>query len=320
MRRILCPLLFLLASALSLTAQSRHDVTMTVDGVERHFIVVRPSGAPPANGYPLVFMFHGTSGDGERFFNISGWKEVGEQETIVTVYPSSLEYCVNDDGVIKRTTKWNNGDLQENACPGQEFKNDVTFVRRMLDTIERTIPIDPRRRFVCGFSNGGIFASKLAIEMSDVFAAAAAAAGPLHPLDSATPVRHIPVLFTVGTLDDRATGRLGIAALPFNDSALTYVRSTLDRFRGALGLDDEYRSSTAPYTLLYRWSTSMPGVSAASFTFGLIDSLDHQFPNGLNHPVNEASAVWQFFRAATATSAAPLEALPDRLDLTMRSE
>ncbi|MBL7975302.1 MAG: hypothetical protein JNJ85_10340, partial [Candidatus Kapabacteria bacterium] len=46
---------------------------VVVEGRVRECIVVRPSGAVPAGGYPMVFMVHGTGGDGEKFYNISGW-------------------------------------------------------------------------------------------------------------------------------------------------------------------------------------------------------------------------------------------------------
>ena len=144
-------------------AQIRHDITMNVEGVDREFIVARPSGAVPAAGYPVVFMFHGTSGDGERFYLHSGWKEKGEEEKFISVFPSSLEYCVIDSGRQKRTTKWNNGDLQTVACPGQEFKDDVLFVRRIIDTLRETFRIDTTRLYAAGFSNGALFSRKLAI-------------------------------------------------------------------------------------------------------------------------------------------------------------
>src|SRR5688500_13033371 len=111
MRHFLVFILFVCTTAASV-AQTRIDVTLNVEGGDRFFIVHRPSGPAPSGGYPLVFMFHGSSGDGQKFYNISGWKEKGEQETFVTVFPSSLEYCVEEDGNRHRTTKWNNGDLQ----------------------------------------------------------------------------------------------------------------------------------------------------------------------------------------------------------------
>lgn len=47
---------------LNLSAQ-RFDVKFNFDGVEREFIVVKPTGAVPAGGYPVVFMFHDSSGN-----------------------------------------------------------------------------------------------------------------------------------------------------------------------------------------------------------------------------------------------------------------
>lgn len=98
MKPALYPLTLFVLHA-SIPVQTRFDVTMTVESVERQFIVVRPSAPTPAGGYPVVFMFHGTSGDGERFYNISGWKEKGEREGFVTNFPSSWEHCfLNDRG------------------------------------------------------------------------------------------------------------------------------------------------------------------------------------------------------------------------------
>lgn len=157
-------------------AAQRADMTMTVEGELRSFIVVRPLGSAPAGGYPVVFMLHGTSGDGEKFWSISGWKEVGARENFITVFPSSLEWQVkNDVGAgCHATTKWVNGDLSGAACEGQTFKNDILFIRRIVDTLKQLYSINARMVFATGFSNGGVMTSKMSTEMSDVFAAYAA--------------------------------------------------------------------------------------------------------------------------------------------------
>jgi polyhydroxybutyrate depolymerase len=280
------------------SAQTRYDVKMTVDSVERQFIVVRPSGAVPAGGYPLVVMFHGTSGDGEKFYNISGWKEKGESEKFVTVFPSSLEYCFIDDstGSPHRTTKWNCGEAEEAKCPGEYLKDDVKFVRLMLDTIAKTLPIDRRRVYASGFSNGGYFVTKLAVEMSDVFAAIAISAGGLHDLDAALPKRLIPLAYTIGDHDDRLTSALGIPAVPFNDSALYYTRWIVNRYLATFGLASSYTKDSTMYTITYRYTTpgAYPGASEYSFT--LFKDMGHQYPNGVNYPVTIANPFWQFFR------------------------
>ncbi|MEZ4893769.1 MAG: hypothetical protein R2778_12240 [Saprospiraceae bacterium] len=58
-----------------------------------------------ANGgstaYPVVFMLHGTSGDGESSTMALAGKEVGETEGIITSLPFLGRYCINDpvDGI-----------------------------------------------------------------------------------------------------------------------------------------------------------------------------------------------------------------------------
>ena len=160
-----------------LLGQQRFDVKFNFDGAAREFIVVKPSGAVPTGGYPVVFMFHGSSGDGEQFYNTSKWKERGEIEKFITVFPTALKYCVLNfaNNVPAVTTKWNNGNLQEDKCPNvtQVFKDDVKFIRKMLDTIKLTFTVNPKKIFASGFSNGGAMVAKLAIEASDVFAAVA---------------------------------------------------------------------------------------------------------------------------------------------------
>lgn len=296
MKRLLTLLTLLVAS--SSFSQSRFDVTMNVDGIDRQFIVVRPSGAVPTGGYPVVFMFHGTSGDGEKFYNISGWKEKGETEKILTVFPSSLEYCI-DDGTPHRTTKWNNGDLIGQACPNQTFYDDVHFVRRMLDTISATFPIDRSRVYGSGFSNGGIFTSKLAVEASDIFAAIAAAAGPLNALDSGVPKRMIPLVLSLGTEDDRFYGAAGLPRLPFNDSVLfIFYNAFINRTLAVLNLSQAYSKDSNALALHYTFKT-IAETAPWEFDFVLFNGLDHQYPNGVNYPVSAPDLLWEFFKRYT---------------------
>jgi poly(3-hydroxybutyrate) depolymerase len=61
----------------------------------------------------VVLMLHGSGGNGEKFYNLSGWKEGGDAHNILTVFPSSPQYpCVLDDGVEKtKAEKWSSYDL-----------------------------------------------------------------------------------------------------------------------------------------------------------------------------------------------------------------
>ena len=73
--------------------------------------------------------------------------------------------------------------------------------------------------YASGFSNGAEFTARLAIERSDVLAAAAYSAGGIYA-PRPTPARQIPLYMTVGSEDDR------IGALPINRSGSWRSRSS----------------------------------------------------------------------------------------------
>lgn len=299
MQHVLRLLVFVLM-AVPVYAQARFDMTMIVDSVQREFIVSRPSGPVPPGGYPVVFMFHGTSGDGERFYNISGWKEKGETEKFLSVFPSSLRYCFIDSGRQVQTTKWNSSEAQEKACPGQYLKDDVHFIRRIIDTLVQTIPIDRSRLYASGFSNGATFTSKLAVEMSDVFAAVAAAAGGLGSSDSAAPKRYLPIAFSIGAADEHLTEPTGIPEVPFNDSCMNYIGGMVRRFLGAFNLDTAHVKDSTALSLTYVFTTpASPSLPSSLLTCTLLNGLAHQYPNGRNYPLTAAEYLWEFFKRHT---------------------
>jgi polyhydroxybutyrate depolymerase len=289
-------------------AQMRYDVRITVDSVERYFIVSKPTGPTPTGGYPLVFMFHGTAQDGELFYNESQWKEKGETEKFISVFPTALRYCIIEDGIQKNITKWHNGEAEEMACPGQYLKDDTRFVRAMIDTIMDIVPIDRSRIYASGFSNGGSFTSKLAVEMSDVFAAVAVAGGALSDGDSALPKENIPVWWVLGTRDDKWLKRfegIGLDEFPFNDSTLAYLANPLGRFVGTFGLSQDYAKDSIRNTITYRFTTPAGSTPATEFRFTLIDNMFHVYPNGNNVQFVAANFFWDFFSRFTQTSSVP---------------
>lgn len=274
----------------------RFDAKMLLDGKIREFIVVRPSGSVPSGGYPLVFMLHGTSGDGEKFYNITSWKELGEKEKFITVFPSSLAYCIEEDGIMKMTTKWNNGGLQQVACPGQDFKDDVKFFRKMVDTIKATFPINSSMVFVSGFSNGGQMSAKLTIEMNDVFAASTSNGAGLNDLDSGAVAHKIPVWDMIGTQDSMFIDASGKPYIPFNDSSLLYLNNSIRNYLSSLRLTNSYTKDSNALSISYDFKESLPNDEAGFFRFTIVKDMKHVYPNGLNYPVDVVPLHWDFFK------------------------
>lgn len=277
-------------------APGRHDFATRVGGDLRRYIVSVPAGYDGVTPVPVVFMLHGTSGDGEKFYNISGWKELGEEQTILTVFPSSWHHCILDDAQVKHTTKWNSFDMPEILCPGQVPRDDVGFLRQVRDELVDRFAVDEARVYVVGFSNGGEMAARCAVEMSDVLAGVASAAGAL-PVDSAfTPLRDLPVSFLIGEQDDRATTLVGLPSLPMDLPelfALPLFAGALATYRETFGLEPEYTPSGSVSRVN---SATFAGAAGNVFRFSIVKGLAHQYPNGQNHPLQGARLHWEFLK------------------------
>jgi polyhydroxybutyrate depolymerase len=128
----------------------------TVGGMTRTYRVYRPKSLP-GSGVPLVIVLHGAAGDGRQTETSYGWDGEADSGHFVVVYP---------DG-YKRT--WN----ASSACCGQAASqniDDVGFIKQLVGTLSRQLPIDANRVYATGISNGGLLVYRLACETT-LFAA-----------------------------------------------------------------------------------------------------------------------------------------------------
>jgi polyhydroxybutyrate depolymerase len=303
---------------------------ITVDGMEREFIVYVPELAQGAGRAPVVFMFHGTSGDGEKFYNISGWREKADATGLIAVFPSALTYCLKEDenrdgdfedrGETKVTTKWAAGKLgdpnrmplcspeeiaalplEKRALVDHPLMDDIAFTKAMLAFLGSRYAVDARRIYVSGFSNGASFASRLVLEMSDRFAAAGIAGG--GPALPASPVRPMSVVHFFGSEDEKLGEALGVAALPLRESLLTEIPALHDTmiapFLTMLRLADVYtyeeRAVGGEKAIGYTYAQSTAGATNR-YRFLVFGGMGHQYPNGTNYPIAAADFLWEVFR------------------------
>jgi len=314
--KFLFPLLLFALNSYLLLAQGRRDFNFKFDGIDRNFVLAVPTGPIPAGGFPMVMMLHGTTGDGDKFYTISGWKELGEKEKFISVFPSSLEFCfIGNQGFKNITSKWNNGEAQSVKCPNlvQDFKDDVKFLRKVVDTLKKLYTINNSKIYISGFSNGSVMTNKLAIEMSDVFAAAASSGGFLSSLDSAKPLRYIPIWETIGTHDAFLIDNLG-RPLPFNDSLNDYISGFTRVFRGVENLAYKFRlnKTNITYTYIFDQPNSISQKNHLYYTF--IKDMEHVYPNGINYPFSAPIQFWEFFKQASSIST-PVQSASYKSDL-----
>jgi polyhydroxybutyrate depolymerase len=283
-----------------------------VDGHPRRFVVYVPSTRPVTGPRaPVVFMFHGSSGTGEQFLRISGWREQADATGLIAVFPTGLRYRVLDSGRL--STKWNDYSLASQVDLGERPRgypanapwpaNDVGFADAMMADLGAQLPIDRHRVYASGFSNGAGFTARLAVERSTVLAAAAFSGGALPAAQA--PARPIPMYLTVGTLDDRVLAQTGpppLTRLPLDPLALLaepVIQSTLGAHLATLGLDArDFGVIGRPRSTSLRWPATGTGRDGALLRFAVLDGLHHNYPNGRNNPAGFAAApeFWEFFR------------------------
>ncbi|UCH63818.1 MAG: hypothetical protein JSU77_05065 [Fidelibacterota bacterium] len=126
---------------------------MEFDGIVRNMFVQLPMDFNQDTSYPVVFFFHGYGGN--KYFGREVIGPLVDEEDFVGIYPQGIE------------NSWNAG---SGAVPSTA--NDVGWTLHILDWLGTEITIDENRIYSLGYSNGGAFSYRLALD-TDVFAAVA---------------------------------------------------------------------------------------------------------------------------------------------------
>ncbi|MBL7701659.1 MAG: hypothetical protein JNM14_05385 [Ferruginibacter sp.] len=282
----------------------KNRFTTMVDGDEREYYVHVPKSYTGDVSVPVVFMLHGTGGDGEKFYNISGWKEMGEDEGFITVFPSSWRYCIIDNDGVSNITKWNTPpDAEFIFCPGQKPRNDIKFLNTVITEVSSKYKVNSKRIYLAGFSNGGQMAAKCVIDLSDKLAAIAENAGSFYIDTMYTPKRKLPVLLQIGN-EDYGHGTIG-PAVPLSGldtilrtPGLPYLGGRLNRMAGYhikyLGLNPNFTIAGDTNAVVVATYNSLSG--SGDFRISFVKNLAHIYPNGDNHWMEAARTQWKWFK------------------------
>ena len=300
----------------------RADITLEVNGMQREAIVYVPELAAGASEAPVVLMLHGTSGDGEKFFNISGWVQKADEVGLIAVFPTALVHCLHKDedgdGAFEKrqvTTKWADGKLgdpeslplctaaelgelgtKQREAADHPLADDLAFFDALLTRLEADYSIDRKRIYVSGFSNGAGMSSRLIAERSTRFAAGAASAGTLNIPQK--PVER-PFTFVVG-LGAADTGDEPPMVIA-EDMLTTYPQvktAIIGPWQSVLGLEDPPTYTEAKLdgkkVAHFKWEKSANNTEH-KLILAMFEGLDHQYPNGKNHPASMPDLLWKVF-------------------------
>ena len=165
--------------------------TLTVGGHTREYAVHVPAGTG-TTPLPLVVQLHGGGGNDVNIESQTGFYDLADKDHFLVVSPNGT------GGPLGKLLTWNAG-----WCCGQALNkqvDDVAFIGAVLDDLEAHYPVDPRRIYVTGFSNGAMMTYRLGCALAGRIAAIAPVSGALD-YDGCAPARPLPVLAIHGTAD-----------------------------------------------------------------------------------------------------------------------
>jgi len=172
--------------------------TIVSSSVTRQYYLQIPPSYTGTTTVPLVFLFHGRSGNAAPMASFTRLNTRADSEGFILVSPQGLPQPPS--GI----TGWN---MVLSTAPGATA--DLQLVEDMLDELESELCIDPLRVYSTGYSAGGMMSVRLACSLSDRIAAVAPVVGVYYPPISTTlaptetcpDTRPVPVAAFVGEDD-----------------------------------------------------------------------------------------------------------------------
>ncbi len=272
------------------------NVSFSFQGRERSYFI---DPATAQSGWPVVVLYHGGEGDGQKAQRITDLSSYARQQGFTAVFPNSPGQ------------QWNDG--RETTASGID---DVGFTRAMLNDLRSRYGTDTSRAFAAGMSNGGMFAQRLACDAPDLFRAYAVIAAniPANLSNRCMTSTPQPMIFFNGT-DDRmmpfgggeiASSRLLGAGVGGSVLSNAQTRDFWSRINGCSAprtsaQEDRVPDETRLQLLSYDCSGNVV------MRFYLIEGGGHTWPDGrveggrlsgaVSREINATTAMLSFFRS-----------------------
>jgi poly(3-hydroxybutyrate) depolymerase len=127
--------------------------------------------------HPVIFLFHGRGRTGASM--VERWKRVADRQRVILIAPHGL------------AQSWGNG------------TDYSSFIPSLIRDVGTKYPIDPRRMFLFGHSDGATFTTHVALQYPTAFVAASHHGGApdARTLRLSQSGRKIPIQYILGTND-----------------------------------------------------------------------------------------------------------------------
>ena len=191
--------IFVIATLTQTALADDGQQSLTFKGEQRTYLVRVPDAVKPTESskssqslMPLVLVLHGGGGNAINAEKTTGFTEKAQQHGFIVVYPEGSRRW------RKKRLIWNSGHCCGKAM--HEKVDDVGFISALIDKLVKERPIDPKKVYVTGMSNGGMMSHRLGIELSDKIAAIAPVVATVFG-DELKPTQTVSALMINGVLD-----------------------------------------------------------------------------------------------------------------------
>jgi polyhydroxybutyrate depolymerase len=253
----------------------------------RSYWVHVPRGYDASRPTALVLVFHGGGGTGIGMEAATGLSALADQQGFLVAYPQGLPYREAGPGYAS----WAATGPLDTFASGVD---DLLFVSTLLDALQRTYCVDPRRIYATGFSAGGAMTAFLTCGLTGRIAAFAPLSGDAYQFKGGCFPRHPTSILEFHGAADPHELYVGIPAREDPDWRRTGV---LEWLTGWARRDGCARGPSGflrvPPALGEEWTGCRPGLAVAHY---LIAGLGHSWPPPIGGR-SAAEILWDFFQA-----------------------
>jgi polyhydroxybutyrate depolymerase len=169
-------------------------INLTFDGLHRDYRIHVPPAAASGQPLPLVLNLAGATQNGQIEEILSDMDPNADENGYLVVYPDGtrISKVLTPDPVAKQAQYgWNAGECC--GLPITRRINDVGFLEKVIADVAARTPVNLRRVYMTGISNGGMMSYAMAAEASTHVAAIASVSGQVE-LPVIHPSRPVPTM------------------------------------------------------------------------------------------------------------------------------
>jgi polyhydroxybutyrate depolymerase len=277
------------------------------EGRKRSYYLYLPQKWDKKSLLPVVFLFHGGGGGGRGALYYYELEQKAEEAGFMLVAPDGTGEA--DNILLTWNVSFGFGYAQKNRV------NDTGFIAALLQHLTNTYPVDDKRIFATGLSNGAIFCHWLAAQPENRFAAIAPVVGTVGGKDQhekdfhlpPAPTKPVSVCIIQGLIDERVLIDGGIQKKSVTEAKeMLSASATIDFWVTANNCEKIASSTWNPELLstVYQHANGRDGSEVIAY---VVHNLGHAWPGstktprrGSDKPPQQFKAndiIWDFFKS-----------------------